>query len=67
MLKTITSDSEIGLIKAIENNFPNINKINCFYHYKCNIIKNAKLLGLCNKKNKDIDINITKKLFMNYV
>ena len=36
--------------------------INCFYHYKCNIIKNAKLLGLCNKKNKDIDINITKKI-----
>ena len=30
-LKTITSDSEIGLIKAIENNFPNINRINCFF------------------------------------
>ena len=40
-IKTITSDNESGLINAINNNFINVKKINCFYHYKSNIIKNA--------------------------
>ena len=33
-LKSITSDSELGLLNAINNNFHGINRINCFYHYK---------------------------------
>ena len=61
-MKTITSDSETALINTINNNFSNAKKINCFFHYKSNIIKNVKQLGLCNKNNKNVDVNITKKI-----
>ena len=51
-MKTITSDYEIELINPINNNFKNIQRINCFYHYKIDLIKEAKILGLLNSKKK---------------
>ena len=43
-IKTIISDCEIALIKAFNNNFKNIQRINCFYHYKMDLIKEAKTI-----------------------
>ena len=58
-IKTITTDSEIALINAVNNNFPNVQRIGCWFHLKQDLIRNARIFGLLNEKNKDIDINIT--------
>ena len=51
-LKTITCDFERGLINAINNVFPHIVKIGCYFHYKQALIRNANKLGL-GKKNME--------------
>ena len=33
-IKSITVDDEIALNNAVNGLFPNINKFNCYYHYK---------------------------------
>ena len=58
-VKTITTDTEIALINAVNNNFPNAQRIGCWFHLKQDLIRNARSFGLMNKKNKDVDINLT--------
>ena len=56
---TITTDTETSLINAINNNFDNIHKIGCWFHLKQDLIREARVTGLLNKKNKSINIEVT--------
>ena len=58
-IKTITTDTELALINAITTNFPNAQRIGCWFHLKQDLIREAKILGLLNKKNKKINQDIT--------
>ena len=57
--KTITTDTEPALINAINAIFNDAQRIGCWFHLKQDLIRNARTMGLLNKRNKDIDINIT--------
>ena len=61
-IKTITTDTELALINAINSNFKESQRIGCWFHLKQDLIRNARILGLLNKKNKDIDINNTYEI-----
>ena len=56
---TITIDTEPALINAINNNFGMINRIGCWFHLKQDLIREARVTGLLNKKNKNINIEAT--------
>ena len=43
---TITIDFELAELNAIKNIYPNIRLIGCWFHFKKNIVKNAKKKGL---------------------
>ncbi len=58
-IKTITTDTELALINAITTNFPNTQRIGCWFHLKQDLIREEKILGLLNKKNKKINPDIT--------
>ena len=51
-LKTIIIDTELALINAINNSFDNIQRIGCWFHLKQDLIREAKTMGLVNKKIK---------------
>ena len=53
-LISITSDTENALINAIKAIFTGVQRIGCLYHFKANLIKEAKYLGLWKKKDKKI-------------
>ena len=57
--KTITTDTEIALINAINNNFIGTQRIGCWFHLKQDLKREAKNLGLLNKKNPKFDPEIT--------
>ena len=57
-IKKITNDIEIALINAINSNFNETQRICCWFHLKQNLVRNARIIDLLNKRNKDIDINI---------
>ena len=57
--QTITTDTEIPMINAINNNFENTTRIGCWFHLKQNLLNQAKICGLLNKKNSSIDTNLT--------
>ena len=57
--QTITTDTEIALINAVKINFENTTRIGCWFHLKQNLLNQAKICGLFNKKNTKIDTNIT--------
>ena len=57
--ETITTDTEIALINAININFPNSTRIGCWFHLKQNLLNQAKINRLLNKKNNKIDVNLT--------
>ena len=59
---TITRDTEIALINAVNNNFPNVTRIGCWFHLNQDLIREAKIMGLFNSKNKEIDANITYEI-----
>ena len=59
---TITTDTEIALINAVNNNFPKVTRIGCWFHLNQDLIREAKIMGLFNKKNKEIDTNITYEI-----
>ena len=61
-VKTITTDTELALVNAVNNNFPNAQRIGCWFHLKQDLIRNARIFGLMNKKNKDADINLTYEI-----
>ena len=48
IIETIKTDSE--LINAINNNFPNSQRIGCWFNLKQDLLREAKTLGLLNKK-----------------
>ena len=60
--KTITTDTEIALINAVERNFDKIKRIGCWFHLSQDLFREARLMGLLNTKNKDIDINLTYEI-----
>ena len=49
---TITTDTELALINAIQNNFSNSQRIGCWFHLKQALLREARILGLLNKKIK---------------
>ena len=57
--QTITTDIEIALINAINRNFTNSKRLGCWFHLKQNLLNEAKICGLLNKKNQEIDTNLT--------
>ena len=44
-IESITTDSEIALIKAIHNIFPGIKHFNCYFHYKQDLLRKMKKYG----------------------
>ena len=58
-ISTITTESELALINSIENNFENSKRLGCWFHLNQDLIREAKIMGLFNKKNKNINIDST--------
>ena len=50
---TITTDTELALINSVENNFRNTQRIGCWFHLHQDLIREAKIIGLLNSKNKE--------------
>ena len=50
-IKAITTDIGIVLIISIKTNPLKTRKVECWFHLKQNLIKEAKILGLYNIKN----------------
>ena len=65
-MKTITTDTELALINAVNTNFVDVQRIGCWFHLKQDLLREAKVLGLLNKKNNNINpettIEIIKQL-----
>ena len=62
-IETITTDTELALINSIHTNFPETQRIGCWFHLKQDLIREAKIIGLINKKNKKINTEITIEVF----
>lgn len=56
---SITTDTELGLINAVESTFIGVQSIGCFYHLKDNLVNFAKMIGLLNKNNQYVKIEET--------
>ena len=71
-VESIISDDEKGLVKALKFIFPNVLHINCFFHYKKDIIDYFKSLGFTKQKSPDLYlkskniINLLGKLPLEY-
>ena len=65
-IKTITTDTELALINAVNTNFVDVQRIGCWFHLKQDLLRESKVLGLFNKNNKNINpettIEIIKQL-----
>ena len=53
-ISTITTDSEIALINNVKNNFEKTQRIGCWFNLNQDLIREAKIMGLFNSKNKNI-------------
>ena len=60
--QTITTDTEIALINAVTNNFPEVHRLGCWFHLNQDLIREARTMGLFNSKNKKIDTEITYQI-----
>ena len=60
-IKTIIMDTEVVLINAINNNFLQIQGICFWFHFKQDLLREAKILGLLNIKNKNINPKLALK------
>ena len=58
-LETITMDSEIALINSVNCVFNKVQRIGCWFHMKQDLIRQARIQGLLNSKNKKIDVSLT--------
>ena len=58
-IESITTDSEIALINSVNNNFENSKRIGCWFHLNQDLIREAKTIGLLNKKNENVNIDST--------
>ncbi len=47
------------MINAVNSKFKESQRIGYLFHFKQDLIRNARTMGLLNKRNKEIDINIT--------
>ena len=56
--QTITTDTEMALINAIKNNFPEVHRLGCWFHLNQDLIREARTMGQFNSKNKKIDPEI---------
>ena len=63
---TITTDSEIALINSVKKNFENTHRIGCWFHLNQDLIREAKIMGLFNSKNKNINIDSTYDVLRSY-
>ena len=67
-IRTITTDTEIALMNAINTTFPNCQRIGCWFHLKQDLLRESKTLGLLNKNNAKINsettIEIIKQISM---
>ena len=54
---TITTYSEIVLINSVKNNFEKTQRIGCWFHLNQDLIRESKIMGLFNSKNKNINID----------
>ena len=61
-LETITTDTETSLINAVHNNFVDVKRIGCWFHLNQDLIREAKIMGLFNTKNKNIDTESTYQI-----
>ena len=60
--QTITTDTEIALINAVTNHFPEVHCLGCWFHLNQDLIREASTMGLFNRKNKKIDPEITYQI-----
>ena len=44
----------MALINAVNNNFKFTQRIDCWFHLKQNLLKEARICGLLNKQNKKL-------------
>ena len=58
-IKTITTDTELALINAVKLNFPQSQRIGCWFHLKQDLMKQSRILGLLNPKNIKTTPDIT--------
>ena len=58
-IQSITTDTETALINAVNNNFKKAKRIGCWFYLKQDLVHQAKLYGLLNKKNKNLNTNDT--------
>ena len=58
-IQSITTDTETAIINAVNNNFKKAKRIGCWFHLKQDLVHQAKLYGLLNKKNKNLNTNDT--------
>ena len=67
-IRTITTDTEIALMNAINTTFPNCQRIGCWFHLKQDLLRESKTLGLLNKNNAKINpetkLEIIKQIAM---
>ena len=56
---TITTDTEIALINAINKNFPETKRLGCWFHLSQDLIREARIMGLLNRKSNKINVNTT--------
>ena len=50
--KSITTDTEIELVNAVNKNFQNAQRISSWFDLNQDLIQNSKIFGLMNKKIK---------------
>ena len=58
-IDTITTDTELALINAIHINFPNTQRNGYWFHFKQDLMREDKILGLLKNKNRKINPQIT--------
>ena len=61
-LKTITNDTELALINAVNNNFDGVQRIGYWFHLKQDLLRESKVLELLNKNNNKIKLETTIKI-----
>ena len=61
-IDTITTDTELALINAININYPKSKRIGCWFHLSQDLIREARIMGLLNSKNIKINVNTTYEI-----
>ena len=59
---SITTDTELALINAININFPETKRLGCWFHLSQDLIREARIMGLLNSKSNKINVNTTYEI-----